>query len=1586
MKPRFTSVLVVFGLALDITLGGVIQPAKPAHAAAPAPEAVNTIGIGWAGTGGGTVNYRYSTTTGSCTSGSTCNVIGDLNGAALYITATAYISSTFVSWTNCNSTSGDASSICRVNSGSGDRTVTATFSLSTVPVSVTLSGSGSVTSTPSGINCTTGTCSSNFGYGTPVTLTAAPSTGWSFTNWTGGLCNGSTSPTCAVTITTTRNVTANFTVNNYPLSVAISGTGTVTSTPSGINCTTGTCSNNFNYGTPVTLTASPGTGWSFTNWTGGLCNGSASPTCATPITTSRAVTANFTINHYPLTVTVSGSGSVTSTPSGINCSGGTCSSSFDYGTSVTLTAIPETGWLFTRWKGTGCNGTGACITTITGTQSITATFIPLTYTVAVTKAGNGAGSVASSPSGINCGAACSTTYDYNTPVTLTAAANTGSTFTGWAGDCTANGLTCTTTITGTRNVTATFTLITYTLSVTNTGNGSGSVTSSPAGIDCGETCNTTYDYNTSVTLTASANTGSFFAGWTGNCLANGLTCVTTITNTRNVTATFTLITYTVSVTRAGNGSGSVTSTPGTIDCGATCNASFDYDTPVTLTAAANTGSTFTGWTGDCDADGLTCTTTITGARHVTATFTLITYTLSVAEAGNGAGVITSEPSGIDCGVTCTASYDYNTIVTLTANTNTGSLFTGWAGDCVANGLSCSATLTGTRNVTATFTLITYTLSVTQTGNGFGSITSVPGDIDCGASCTSSFSYGTQVTLSAVSNADSLFDHWSGDCAGNTSTCVITLTAARDVQASFVLITHTVSVGKAGNGSGSITSEPSGIDCGSTCAAAFDHYTVVTLTASADTGSSFTGWEGDCEANGLSCTTTVTDTRNVTATFTLVTNTVSIVKAGNGAGSITSLPNGIDCGTTCDASFDYNTPVTLTASADTGSTFTGWAGDCAANGATCTTTVTGTRNVTATFTLITYTLSIAKGGTGFGNIGTDPSGINCGATCNAAYDYNTVVTLTASPDMGYYLVSWQGDCSAGGLICTTTLTGTRNVTATFAPVTYTLWVAKDGNGTGILTSTPEDINCGATCDSSLDYDTVVTLTAYPDADSLFDHWSGDCSTDGQSCITTITATRDVTATFILVTHTVSISKAGNGSGNVSSQPGDIDCGPTCAATFDHNTLVTLTASADMGSTFAGWQGDCAGNSLTCTTTVTGTRNVSATFTLITYTLSVFKDGNGAAFGSVTSDPGNIDCGATCSESYDYNTPVTLTAEVITGALFSGWTGNCTANGLSCTTTVTGTRNVTATFSFITYTVSVSMTGSGSGSVTSAPSGVNCGATCSGSFNYTSTVTLTATADTGSTFIGWTGDCIGTLPCAIPIDGAKHVTATFTLVTYTLSLHKAGNGSGSIGSIPAGIDCGLTCTTIYDYGTVVTLTQQPVTGSAFIGWAGDCNGSGTCAVTILGNQSVTATFNLITTDLGVHQSVTRSLGTITFTVVITNGGPSGANGAIFSDTVTSEVGNPQWHCQAGHGASCPAADVSLSLVSSGVYSVYAALPSFPVGGVVTYTISGEVGLLAQRLTNDAQVIAPTGVTDVSKPDDASTLISGYCVMFPVVTKGN
>jgi hypothetical protein len=161
--------------------------------------------------------------------------------------------------------------------------------------------------------------------------------------------------------------------------------------------------------------------------------------------------------------------------------------------------------------------------------------------------------------------------------------------------------------------------------------------------------------------------------------------------------------HALTVTRGGTGSGTVTSSPAGINCGSTCGANFDYNTAVTLSAAAGTGSTFSGWSGEgCSGTG-TCEVTMTQARTVTATFTLNTYVLSVTKAGTGGGTVTSSPAGITCGSSCSASFDYNTLVTLSASAGTGSSFSGWSGACSGTG-SCQVTMDGAKGVTATFNL------------------------------------------------------------------------------------------------------------------------------------------------------------------------------------------------------------------------------------------------------------------------------------------------------------------------------------------------------------------------------------------------------------------------------------------------------------------------------------------------------------------------------------------------------------------------------------------------------------------------------------------------------------------------------------------------------------------------------------------------------------------------------------------------------------------------------------------------------------------------------------------------------------------
>jgi hypothetical protein len=97
----------------------------------------------------------------------------------------------------------------------------------------------------------------------------------------------------------------------------------------------------------------------------------------------------------------------------------------------------------------------------------------------------------------------------------------------------------------------------------------------------------------------------------------------------------------------------------------------------------------------------------THGRELWAATTLDTYTLSVSKSGTGSGTVSSDPAGIDCGTTCSADYDYNTVVTLSASADPGSTFTGWSGGGCSGTGDCVVTMDGARSVTAEFTLEEY---------------------------------------------------------------------------------------------------------------------------------------------------------------------------------------------------------------------------------------------------------------------------------------------------------------------------------------------------------------------------------------------------------------------------------------------------------------------------------------------------------------------------------------------------------------------------------------------------------------------------------------------------------------------------------------------------------------------------------------------------------------------------------------------------------------------------------------------------------------------------------------------------------------
>ncbi len=158
-----------------------------------------------------------------------------------------------------------------------------------------------------------------------------------------------------------------------------------------------------------------------------------------------------------------------------------------------------------------------------------------------------------------------------------------------------------------------------------------------------------------------------------------------------------------------------------------------------------------------------------------------------------------------------------------------------------------------------------------------------------------------------------------------------------------------------------------------------------------------------------------------------------------------------------------------------------------------------------------------------------------------------------------------------------------------------------------------------------------------------------------------------------------------------------------------------------------------------------------------------------------------------------------------------------------------------------TLTVNKSGSGSGTVTSNPAGIDCGAACTYAFPTGTTVTLTATPDTGYTFSGWSGACSGTDPCTVTLAEDRTVTAIFNRSDQQLTIVKTGSGNGTITSDPAGIACNSTCSTLFPYGTLITLNAVPAPGHTFAGWVGACTGTGlSCTVTMIRAHTVGAVF--------------------------------------------------------------------------------------------------------------------------------------------------
>ncbi len=1169
-----------------------------------------------------------------------------------------------------------------------------------------------------------------------------------------------------------------------------------------------------------------------------------------------------------LTVIPTTGGTVMSSPVGIDC-GSDCDDRFAHNGTVTLNVALDPNYVVTGWTGIGGCGTNTSCAILLDSSKTVSPVIEGVNRLTVTKTGNG--TVTTDDGMIDCGSTCE--YGYTGGNTfLQATPDTGWTFAnGWTGSCAGEDSSCSLNMSSSQSTHATF--IPQQMTVTISHNAEITVTSSVGGIDCNsppptDVCSTAQDYGSLVTLTAVAEPGKIFVGWTGDCAGEGASssCVLSLDDNKTVGTSSAVTDRMLTVNKSGAGGVIKTYSPGAlgqyINCGADCTELFAQNTQVSLRAEDQVGWAFDGWAGaGCDSvDGpgnQNCHVSMTSDRTINVSY-VPTFTLDVVVSNGEPGGVTSEPAGIHCQgfiyTDCSKDYALNTSVVLTATPTAFGVFAGWSGGgCAGMAPTCSVTMDQVRTVSASFDNL-FQLNVTVLGNG--SVNSSPAGISCPGDCAEEYTGSPVVTLSASpQSAAYAFTGWFGEGCSGTGTCVITVDQARDVSATFDSIQFGLTTGLSGSGvaGSSVISSPPGINCGADCFQNYDINTVIDLTATPSASAYFSGWTGGgCDAETSTvCSVTMDQAYTVSANFA---RHYELTVSNSGGGTVSSTLPGISCGFDCDEFYDSGAVVNLTAipqSADY--EFIAWGGECSGSGS-CSVTMSSAKSVNASFSLKQFRLDVTRSGSGASgsSISSAPAGINCPGDCMQIHDIHTSVILNAAPAASAYLSAWTGCDSTNGNNCIVSLAAAKSINAEFT-LGVTLGVSKIGNGNGTISSGVV-IDCGGDCEGGVGQGDTLVLNASADAGSTFEGWfdsmagtivMAGCNGTG-SCSITVNANMTVYPRFTLDEHVLTVMQSGHG--GISSVPSGITTtwllpagGDTDTHTYFANQNVILNAVPDSGWRLDSWGGECSGNGA-CVMDMLADRTASATFLINQYALSVNKTGSG----SIVSDTGVIDCGITCSDDYDFGTSVTLTATPDPGWVVGSWGGVAcvTPNPLTpgiCKVNI-GASAQTAGISFVqTFDVSINRTGSGLGLVIDSSNAIDCGTSCSAEFAAGGSVTLIATPQADSEFDGW-GEpgCVGTGNCVLsPLGGNKNISATFTRL-YTLSI-TAGSG-GSVSSDVGSINCGIICADDYRHGTLVTLIPQPDAGQVFVGWSGACIGTGACVVTMDQERLVEAEFDL------------------------------------------------------------------------------------------------------------------------------------------------
>ena len=911
----------------------------------------------------------------------------------------------------------------------------------------------------------------------------------------------------------------------------------VTAVPSSETMGSVTGGGTYEAGTEATITATPNEGYQFSKWSDDT---TVNPYVFT-VNNAVSLTATFVPIVYNLTYDLAG---------GALPEGKTNPADFTIETEdITLVNPERVGYTFTGWTGTGLEAATMEVKIAkgsTGDRSYTATWTPITYTIAYDLAGGALPEGKTNPESYNI---------ESDAITLNNPERVGYTFTGWTGTGLEAATMEVTIAKGSienRTYTATWTPITYTLSYDLAGG------ALPEGKTNPETYNIESD---AITLNNPERVGYTFAGWTGTGLEAATMEVTIAKGcieNRTYTATWTPITYTLTYDLAG----------GALPEGKTNPETYNIESDaITLNNPERVGYTFTGWTGT-GLEAATMEVTIAKGsienRTYTATWTPITYQLTYDLAG---GVLAQ-------GETNPATYNVESdAITLKNPTRDGYDFAGWTGtglDAATIEVTIAKGSIGDRSYTATWTPTAYTLTYDLAGGALpeGKINPVTYNIESDA-----------ITLNNPERVGYTFAGWTGTGL-ETATMEVTIakgsTGDRSFTATWTPITYTITYDLAGGALPEGKTNP-------------ESFTIesedIILNNPVRTGYDFAGWTG----TGLTEATMEVkiakgsvENRSYTATWTPTTYTLTYDLAGG------ALPEGKTNPETYNIESEA---ITLNNPVRDGYTFAGWTGT-GLTEATMEVTIakgsTGARSYTATWTPITYTLTydLASGA------------LPEGKTNPATYTIESEdITLVNPERVGYTFAGWTGT----GLEAATVevkiakgSTGDRSYTATWTPTVYTLTYDLAG---GVLAE--GEVNPATyTIESE-----TITLKNPVREGYEFAGWIGtglETATVNVTIAKGSTGDRSYTATWTPITYTITYDLAG----------GALAQGDTNPATYTiESDAITLKNPTREGYDFTGWTGTGL-TEATMTVTIAkgciGNRTYTATWKETVGVKAIFRD--------------------------------------------------------------------------------------------------------------------------------------------------------------------------------------------------------------------------------------------------------------------------------------------------------------------------------------------------------------------------------------------